>query len=100
MELLTKQVFLEWFHKTQTANLGIALVCFSMFFFFSLLLFEYIYIFKPAVIDIWFSDIWQGWSSAYSIESVIMQINATLVKGKARVQFGANKVSEEASLQL
>lgn len=24
-----------------------------------------------------------------------MQINATLVKGKARVQFGANKVSEE-----
>lgn len=37
----------------------------------------------------------QGWSSAYSIESVIMQINATLVKGKARVQFGANKVSRE-----
>lgn len=34
----------------------------------------------------------QGWSSAYSIESVIMQISATLVKGKARVQFGANKV--------
>ncbi|XP_069898906.1 ubiquitin-conjugating enzyme E2 Q2 isoform X2 [Dipodomys merriami] len=33
----------------------------------------------------------QGWSSAYSVESVIMQINATLVKGKARVQFGANK---------
>ncbi|XP_059534101.1 ubiquitin-conjugating enzyme E2 Q2 isoform X8 [Myotis daubentonii] len=33
----------------------------------------------------------KGWSSAYSIESVIMQINATLVKGKARVQFGANK---------
>lgn len=54
MELLTKQVFLEWFHKTQTANLGIALVCFSMFFFF-LILFEYIF-FKPAVIDIWFSD--------------------------------------------
>lgn len=25
-----------------------------------------------------------------------MQINATLVKGKARVQFGANKVSEES----
>lgn len=36
----------------------------------------------------------QGWSSAYSIESVIMQINATLVKGKARVQFGANKVTD------
>ncbi|XP_042330759.1 ubiquitin-conjugating enzyme E2 Q2 isoform X2 [Sceloporus undulatus] len=33
----------------------------------------------------------QGWSSAYSTESVIMQINATLVKGKARIQFGANK---------
>uniref|UniRef100_A0A8C5KDY1 E2 ubiquitin-conjugating enzyme n=1 Tax=Jaculus jaculus TaxID=51337 RepID=A0A8C5KDY1_JACJA len=32
-----------------------------------------------------------GWSSAYSLESVIMQINATLVKGKARVKFGADK---------
>uniref|UniRef100_A0A0B6ZLZ8 UBC core domain-containing protein n=1 Tax=Arion vulgaris TaxID=1028688 RepID=A0A0B6ZLZ8_9EUPU len=31
----------------------------------------------------------QGWSSAYSIESVILQISATLVKGKARIQFGA-----------
>ncbi|KAM6106403.1 LOW QUALITY PROTEIN: ubiquitin-conjugating enzyme E2 Q1 [Pterocles gutturalis] len=31
-----------------------------------------------------------AWSSAYSIESD-MQISATLVKGKARVQFGANK---------
>lgn len=40
-----------------------------------------------------FDSMIQGWSSAYSIESVIMQINATLVKGKARVQFGANKVS-------
>uniref|UniRef100_A0AC34QI53 UBC core domain-containing protein n=1 Tax=Panagrolaimus sp. JU765 TaxID=591449 RepID=A0AC34QI53_9BILA len=29
----------------------------------------------------------QGWSSAYSIESLIMQIAATLVKGKARVAF-------------
>uniref|UniRef100_A0A1I7Z475 UBIQUITIN_CONJUGAT_2 domain-containing protein n=1 Tax=Steinernema glaseri TaxID=37863 RepID=A0A1I7Z475_9BILA len=28
----------------------------------------------------------QGWSSAYSIESLILQISATLVKGKARVQ--------------
>uniref|UniRef100_A0A8D0B9C4 Ubiquitin conjugating enzyme E2 Q2 n=1 Tax=Salvator merianae TaxID=96440 RepID=A0A8D0B9C4_SALMN len=35
--------------------------------------------------------LFKGWSSAYSTESVIMQINATLVKGKARVQFGANK---------
>ena len=34
----------------------------------------------------------QGWTSAYSIESVILQIAATLVKGKARVQFGATKV--------
>lgn len=29
----------------------------------------------------------QGWSSAYSIEAVIMQLSATLVKGKARVDF-------------
>lgn len=33
----------------------------------------------------------QGWSSAYSIEAVIMQICATLVKGKARIQFGTSK---------
>lgn len=33
----------------------------------------------------------QGWSSAYSMESVILQISATLVKGKARIQFGASK---------
>ena len=37
-------------------------------------------------------DILQGWSSAYSLESVILQIAATLVKGKARIQFGASKV--------
>lgn len=35
----------------------------------------------------------QGWSSAYSLESVILQIAATLVKGKARIQFNATKVS-------
>jgi len=35
----------------------------------------------------------QGWSSAYSIESLIMQIMATLVKGNARVHFGAPKSS-------
>lgn len=29
----------------------------------------------------------QGWSSAYTVEAVIMQISATLVKGKARIQF-------------
>lgn len=38
----------------------------------------------------------QGWSSAYTVEAVIMQISATLVKGKARIQFqgsgGAGKV--------
>ena len=33
----------------------------------------------------------QGWSSAYSVESVILQIAATLVKGKARIQFGATR---------
>ncbi|XP_076443773.1 ubiquitin-conjugating enzyme E2 Q1-like [Babylonia areolata] len=33
----------------------------------------------------------QGWTSAYSIESVVLQIAATLVKGKARIQFGATK---------
>ncbi|GAB1607670.1 ubiquitin-conjugating enzyme E2 Q1-like [Argonauta hians] len=33
----------------------------------------------------------QGWSSAYSIESVILQISATLVKGKARINFTASK---------
>ncbi|XP_065060047.1 ubiquitin-conjugating enzyme E2 Q2-like [Rhopilema esculentum] len=32
----------------------------------------------------------QGWSSAYSIEAVIMQISATLVKGKARINFSDN----------
>lgn len=34
----------------------------------------------------------QGWSSAYTVEAVIMQIAATLVKGKARIQFGSTKV--------
>lgn len=33
----------------------------------------------------------QGWSGAYSLESVILQISATLVKGKARIQMGASK---------
>ncbi|TNN12203.1 Ubiquitin-conjugating enzyme E2 Q2 isoform 2 [Schistosoma japonicum] len=31
----------------------------------------------------------QGWSSAYDIESSIMQIAATLVKGRARINFSA-----------
>lgn len=38
----------------------------------------------------------QGWSSAYTVEAVIMQIAATLVKGKARILFGSQtKVSEK-----
>lgn len=32
----------------------------------------------------------QGWSSAYTVEAIIMQIAATLVKGKARIQFGGS----------
>eukprot|EP00116_Pleurobrachia_bachei_P005230 sb/3465492/ len=32
----------------------------------------------------------QGWSSAYSIESLILQISATLVKGKARIKTAQN----------
>lgn len=39
----------------------------------------------------------QGWSSAYTIEAVIMQIAATFVKGKARIQFGGSKASENVS---
>ena len=36
----------------------------------------------------------QGWSSAYTVEAIIMQIAATLVKGGARIHFGANKVGK------
>ncbi|XP_041981063.1 ubiquitin-conjugating enzyme E2 Q2 [Aricia agestis] len=42
----------------------------------------------------------QGWSSAYTVEAVIMQIAATLVKGKARIQFGATKVVSQAQYSL
>ena len=38
----------------------------------------------------------QGWSSAYTIEAVIMQLSATLVKGKARIKFDAPRVSHAA----
>ena len=38
----------------------------------------------------------QGWSSAYTIEAVIMQLSATLVKGKARIKFDAPKVLNPA----
>ncbi len=31
----------------------------------------------------------QGWSSAYCIESCILQIAATLVKGNARIDFNS-----------
>ncbi len=34
----------------------------------------------------------QGWSSAYTVEAVIMQIQATLVKGKGRIVFSNVKV--------
>jgi len=42
----------------------------------------------------------QGWSSAYSLESVVMQLSATLVKGKARIQLhngGASKPTATVS---
>ncbi|CAH0553446.1 unnamed protein product [Brassicogethes aeneus] len=42
----------------------------------------------------------QGWSSAYTVEAVIMQISATLVKGKARIQFGAVKVCSQGQYSL
>lgn len=35
----------------------------------------------------------QGWSSAYTVEAVILQIQATLVKGKGRIVFSHVKVS-------
>ncbi|XP_030379352.1 ubiquitin-conjugating enzyme E2 Q2 isoform X2 [Scaptodrosophila lebanonensis] len=42
----------------------------------------------------------QGWSSAYTVEAVIMQIAATLVKGKARIQFGATKALAQSQYSL
>ncbi|XP_048526618.1 ubiquitin-conjugating enzyme E2 Q2 isoform X2 [Dendroctonus ponderosae] len=42
----------------------------------------------------------QGWSSAYTVEAVIMQISATLVKGKARIQFGPTKVCTQGQYSL
>uniref|UniRef100_A0A915CVH9 UBC core domain-containing protein n=1 Tax=Ditylenchus dipsaci TaxID=166011 RepID=A0A915CVH9_9BILA len=41
----------------------------------------------------------QGWTSAYSIESLIMQIAATLVKGKARISFDAKSAYSLAKAQ-
>ncbi|XP_076335943.1 ubiquitin-conjugating enzyme E2 Q1-like [Tachypleus tridentatus] len=40
----------------------------------------------------------QGWSSAYTVEAIILQIAATLVKGKARVKFVGTKVPAQYSL--
>ncbi|XP_022159898.1 ubiquitin-conjugating enzyme E2 Q2 isoform X2 [Myzus persicae] len=42
----------------------------------------------------------QGWSSAYTVEAVIMQIAATLVKGKARIQFGVPKAMNQGQYSL
>lgn len=42
----------------------------------------------------------QGWSSAYTVEAVIMQISATLVKGKARIQFGTPKLCTQGQYSL
>uniref|UniRef100_L7M7V0 Putative acid-amino acid ligase n=1 Tax=Rhipicephalus pulchellus TaxID=72859 RepID=L7M7V0_RHIPC len=39
----------------------------------------------------------QGWSSAYTVEAIILQIAATLVKGKARIQFSGNKAQYSLS---
>jgi ubiquitin-conjugating enzyme E2 Q len=39
----------------------------------------------------------QGWSSAYNIESLILQISATLVKGKARISFDGKSNSYSLS---
>ncbi|OXA61251.1 ubiquitin-conjugating enzyme E2 Q2 [Folsomia candida] len=41
----------------------------------------------------------QGWSSAYTVEAIIMQIAATFVKGKARIHFGTSKVSSTSTGQ-
>ncbi|UYV72516.1 UBE2Q1 [Cordylochernes scorpioides] len=41
----------------------------------------------------------QGWSSAYTVEAIILQIAATLVKGKARIQFSGNKAQINLDVQ-
>lgn len=42
----------------------------------------------------------QGWSSAYTVEALIMQIAATLVKGKARIIFGSTKKLSQGQYSL
>ncbi|KMZ10945.1 ubiquitin-conjugating enzyme E2 Q2 [Drosophila simulans] len=41
-----------------------------------------------------------GWSSAYTVEAVIVQIAATLVKGKARIQFGDTEAPTQVQYSL
>ncbi|XP_033171720.1 ubiquitin-conjugating enzyme E2 Q2-like [Drosophila mauritiana] len=41
-----------------------------------------------------------GWSSAYTVEAVIVQIAATLVKGKARIQFGDTEAPAQVQYSL
>ncbi|XP_076350474.1 ubiquitin-conjugating enzyme E2 Q1-like isoform X3 [Tachypleus tridentatus] len=40
----------------------------------------------------------QGWSSAYTVEAIVLQIAATLVKGKARVKLCGTKLPAQYSL--
>eukprot|EP00095_Tigriopus_kingsejongensis_P011108 maker-scaffold268_size230776-snap-gene-1.45 protein:Tk11108 transcript:maker-scaffold268_size230776-snap-gene-1.45-mRNA-1 annotation:"hypothetical protein BRAFLDRAFT_82604" len=42
----------------------------------------------------------QGWSSAYTVEAVIMQLSATLVKGKARIKFDAPRDGSRRHKQM
>ena len=45
----------------------------------------------------------QGWSSVYAIESLILQVSATFVKGKGRIQFGQSskvKITTRDRIQI
>ncbi len=42
----------------------------------------------------------QGWSSAYCVESLILQIAARLVKGKARIDFNISSSSRSNAYSL
>lgn len=42
----------------------------------------------------------QGWSSAYSMENVLMQISSTLITGHARVDFVKTKVSLQLPIEF
>ncbi|CAG0921989.1 unnamed protein product [Notodromas monacha] len=41
----------------------------------------------------------QGWSSSYTVEAIIMQIAATLVKGKAQIKVGGSSQISGASIE-